>query len=397
MNLLESFYTAVEGIWANKMRSSLTMLGIIIGITSVIAVTTLGEGGQKAINEEMDKFGRNNFNVYINWDTKEEHSTDDLTVEDAEILAKISPAIEYIVPYNSSTVEMKGPKKVERVNLVATTPEYLPMLQTTVQLSKGRFFNHADDKEQRAVVVLEEALGTKLFGQMNPIGQRVRMGNNSLVVIGTYKEEKFKFDMGAETFGAFVPIRYSQSLQEEPYVQMFMGTAVDKASVDPAMQQAKQYLSRKHQKKDHYTARSMQESADQFNQLTGTLTMIFSVIAGISLVVGGVGVMNIMLVSVTERTREIGIRKALGARRGDILIQFLIESVIVCLIGGLIGVLFGLGIAALIAHFANLPPLLSWNSVIIAFAFSSAIGIFFGLYPANKAAKLDPIEALRYE
>lgn len=396
MNLLESFYTAVEGIWANKMRSSLTMLGIIIGITSVIAVTTLGEGGQKAINEEMEKFGQNNFNVYINWQTKEEQSADDLTVEDAEVLSKISPAIEYIVPYNPSTVEMKGPKKEERVNLTATTADYFAMTKT-IQVVKGRFFTHADDKEQRAVVVLEEALGSKLFGQMNPIGQRVRMGNNSLVVIGTYKEEKFKFDMGAQTFGAFVPIRYSQSLQEEPYVQMLMGTAIDKASVDPAMQQVKQYLSRKHQKKDHYRARSMQESVNQFNQLTGTLTMIFSVIAGISLVVGGVGVMNIMLVSVTERTREIGIRKALGARTGDILIQFLIESVIVCLIGGLIGVLFGLGIAALISHFANLPPLLSWNSVIIAFAFSSAIGIFFGLYPANKAAKLDPIEALRYE
>ena len=396
MNFLESFTTAVEGIWANKMRSSLTMLGIIIGITSVITVTTLGEGGQNAINQEMEKFGQNTFNVYINWETKETMSNDDLTVEDAEVLSKISPAIEYIVPYNSATIEMKGPKKEERVNLSATTSDYFAM-QKTMKVAKGRLFNSTDDKEQRAVVVLEEALGEKLFGQMNPIGQRVRWGNNSLVVIGTYTEEKFKFDMGAQTFGAFVPIRFHQTLQEEPSVQMFMGKAIDKASVTPAMQQVTQYLSRKHQKKDHYMARSMQESVDQFNQLTGTLTLIFSVIAGISLVVGGVGVMNIMLVSVTERTREIGIRKALGARRRDILVQFLIESVIVCLIGGLIGVLFGLGIAALISHFANLPPTLSWNSVFIAFGFSSAIGIFFGLYPANKAAKLDPIEALRYE
>ncbi|MDF2683914.1 MAG: peptide transporter permease [Brevibacillus sp.] len=396
MNLLESFYTAIEGIWANKMRSGLTMLGIIIGITSVIAVTTLGEGGQKAINQEMEKFGQFTFNVYTNWESKEESSPDDLTVEDAEVLGKISPAIEYIVPYNSNTVEMKGPQKEERVNITATTADYFAM-QKTLKVAKGRYFNETDDKEQRAVIVLEDALGKKLFGQMNPLGQRVRWGNNSLVVIGTYTEEKFKFDMGSQSFGAYVPIRYQLSLQEEPYVQMFMGKAKDKESIQPAMQQTTQYLARKHQKQDHYRANSMQESMDQFNQLTGTLTMIFSVIAGISLVVGGVGVMNIMLVSVTERTREIGIRKALGARRQDILIQFLIESVIVCLIGGLIGVLFGLGIAALIAHFANLPPLLSWNSVMIAFAFSSAIGIFFGLYPANKAAKLDPIEALRYE
>lgn len=396
MNLLESFTTAIEGIWANKMRSGLTMLGIIIGITSVIAVTTLGEGGQKAINQEMEKFGQFTFNVYTNWESKEEYSPDDLTVEDAEVLGKISPAIDYIVPYNYSTDVMKGPKKEERVNLTATTSDYFAM-QKTIKLARGRFFNETDDKEQRAVIVLEEALGEKLFGQMNPIGQRVRWGNNSLVVIGTYTEEKFKFDMGAQSFGAFTPIRYQLSLMEEPAVQMFMGKAKDKESIKPAMQQTTQYLARKHQKQDHYRATSMQDNMDQFNQLTGTLTMIFSVIAGISLVVGGVGVMNIMLVSVTERTREIGIRKALGARRHDILIQFLIESVIVCLIGGLIGVLLGLGIAALISHFANLPPLLSWNSVIIAFAFSSAIGIFFGLYPANKAAKLDPIEALRYE
>lgn len=396
MNVLESFYTAIEGIWANKMRSGLTMLGIIIGITSVIAVTTLGEGGRKAINQEMEKFGQFTFHVYTNWESKEEYSPDDLTVEDAEVLGKISPAIDYIVPYNSSTIEMKGPKKEERVNLTATTPDFFAM-QKTVKVASGRLFNATDDKEQRAVIVLEEALGQKLFGQMNPIGQRVRWGNNSLVVIGTYTEEKIKFDMGQQSFGAFVPIRYYLSLMEEPSVHTFMGKAKDKASIAPAMQQTTQYLARKHQKQNHYRAESMQESMDQFNQLTGTLTMIFSVIAGISLVVGGVGVMNIMLVSVTERTREIGIRKALGARRQDILIQFLIESVIVCLISGLIGVLFGLGIAALISHFANLPPLLSWNSVIIAFAFSSAIGIFFGLYPANKAAKLDPIEALRYE
>ena len=396
MNFMESFYTALEGIWANKMRSALTMLGIIIGITSVIAVTALGEGGQKAINDEMEKFGQNTFNVFINWETKEKIESDDLTIDDAAVLGRISPAIEYIVPYSGTTIELKGPKKEERANLTATTADYFN-IQKRMKVTKGRLFSDTDDKEQRAVVVLEDKLGEKLFGQMNPIGQRVRWGNNSLVVIGTYSEEKFKFDMGQETFGAVVPIQYYNSLLEEPSIHSFMGTAVDKASVNSAMQQAKQYLTRKHQKNDHYMVRSMQESVDQFNQLTGTLTLIFSIIAGISLVVGGVGIMNIMLVSVTERTREIGIRKALGARRSDILIQFLIESIIVCLIGGLVGVLCGLGIAALISHFANLPPLLSWNSVFIAFGFSSAIGIFFGLYPANKAAKLDPIEALRYE
>ncbi|MDA5109100.1 ABC transporter permease [Brevibacillus thermoruber] len=395
MNIWESFRSALEGIWANKMRSGLTMLGIVIGITSVIAVTALGEGGQKAIVSEMEKFGQNSFNVFVDFDSKEEHAPDDLTVEDADVLSKISPNIEHIVPMNQTTAMLKGPKKEERVNLYATTADF-PKVQPTVKVSRGRFFSAADDKELRAVVVLEEELAAKLFGRMNPLGQRVRMGSTSLVVIGTFKEDKFRFDM-EQSYSAYVPIRFDQSRYEEPWVSYLIGKATDKESVNAAMQQSIQYLSRKHQKEGHYRAVSMQQQVSQFNQVTGTLTMVFSVIAGISLVVGGVGVMNIMLVSVTERTREIGIRKALGARRRDILVQFLIESVIVCLIGGLIGVLLGLGTAALISYFAKLPPLMSWHSVFIAFAFSSAIGIFFGLYPANKAAKLDPIDALRYE
>ncbi|USG64874.1 ABC transporter permease [Brevibacillus ruminantium] len=397
MNFWEAFRTAIEGIWANKMRSGLTMLGIVIGITSVITVNTLGEGGQKALSSEMEKFGKNNFDIFVFWDTKEERSPDDLTVEDAETLTRISPYIEQMAPLNQSTSMIKGPKKEEKVNVYATTSNYLD-IASTIKVNKGRFFSETDDKELRGEIVIEDALAKKLFGQMNPIGQRVKMDNNkSLVVIGTFVEEKFRFD-NSDTYSAYIPIRYDLSFYKEPSISMLVGKAVDDASVNTAMKQANQYLSRKHKKEiEHYFTRSMQDSLQSFNQFTGTLTMIFSVIAGISLIVGGVGVMNIMLVSVTERTREIGIRKALGARRRDILMQFLIESVIVCLISGLIGVLLGLGAAALVSYFAKMPPLLSWNSIITAFGFSSAIGIFFGLYPANKAAKLDPIEALRYE
>ncbi len=395
MNLAESFRTALEGIWSNKLRSSLTMLGIIIGITSVIAVTALGEGGQKAVVSEIEKFGQNSFNIYVDWDSKEQPSPEDLTVEDAEVLQKISPSIEAIVPFNFGSGSLKGPKKEEAVNLYATTADILKV-QPTVKVVKGRFFSVADDKELRPVIVLEEELAKKLFGQMNPVGQRVRLKNTSVVVIGVYREDKFRFDQ-SQRLSAYIPIRFEQSFYEEPFVSSLQGKAVSKETVDQAMQHATQYLNRKHGHKNHYMARSMQQNIEEFNNLTGTLTLVFSVIAGISLFVGGIGVMNIMLVSVTERTREIGIRKALGARRKDILVQFLIESVIVCLIGGLIGVVLGLSAAALISHFAKLPPLLSWNSVFIAFGFSSAIGIFFGLYPANKAAKLDPIEALRYE
>lgn len=395
MNLLESFRIAIDGIWANKMRSGLTMLGIIIGITSVIAVNTLGEGGQQAIVKEIEKFGASSFNVMVDWNSKEEYKNTDLTIEDTEILTKASPFIEKMVPLNYGSVDIQGTKKSERTNIVATGADYLD-IQSNIRLVKGRFISRDDDIEKRSVVVLDAQTAKALFKNQNPVGKRVRMYNTSVVVIGVVQEDKFRFDM-SQSGTAYIPIRFQQTFMEEPYVSSFLGKASSKETVDQATQQTKNYLNRKHGHKDHYMVRSLQQEVSQFNQMTDMLTLVFSVIAGISLFVGGIGVMNIMLVSVTERTREIGIRKALGAQRRDILIQFLIESVIVCLIGGAVGVLLGIGLAAIIAKFANLPPFLAWDSVFLAFGFSSAIGIFFGLYPANKAAKLDPIEALRYE
>ncbi|MGC5328263.1 ABC transporter permease [Brevibacillus sp. SYSU BS000544] len=395
MNLLESFRIAIDGIWANKMRSGLTMLGIIIGITSVIAVNTLGEGGQQAIVKEIEKFGASSFNVIVDWNSKEEYKNQDLTIEDTEILTKASSFIEKMVPLNYGNADIQGPKKSERTHIIATGADYLD-IQSNIRLVKGRFLSRDDDIEKRSVVVLDAQTAKALFKNQNPVGKRVRMYNTSVVVIGVVQEDKFRFDM-SQSGTAYIPIRFHQTFMEEPYVSSFLGKASSKETVDQASQQTKNYLNRKHGHKDHYMVRSLQQEVSQFNQMTDMLTLVFSVIAGISLFVGGIGVMNIMLVSVTERTREIGIRKALGAQRRDILIQFLIESVIVCLIGGAVGVLLGIGLAAIIAKFANLPPFLAWDSVFLAFGFSSAIGIFFGLYPANKAAKLDPIEALRYE
>lgn len=395
MNLLECFYTAIDGIWANKLRSSLTMLGIIIGITSVIAVNTLGAGGQQMIVKEMEKFGTTSFNVMVDYNTKEQVDNQDLTVEDAAVLAKASPAIDKMVPINYDRRSVQGVKDSKQVSIIATQADYLK-IQGNLEMKKGRFITDADDQDQRAVIVLDEQAAKDLFPNRNPIGQRVRVFNSSVVVIGVIHEDKFSLDKG-QTGTGYIPIRFHQSFMEEPYVSYLMGKASSKETIDQAMQQSKSYLNRKHGLKDAYYTSSLMQQVSQVNQMTDILTLIFSIIAGISLFVGGIGVMNIMLVSVTERTREIGIRKALGARRRDILIQFLIESVIVCLIGGTIGVILGLGAAALISLIADLPPFLAWDSVFLAFGFSSAIGIFFGLYPANKAAKLDPIEALRYE
>ncbi|MGD8191939.1 ABC transporter permease [Brevibacillus ginsengisoli] len=395
MNWIESLRIAFDGVWSNKLRSGLTMLGIIIGIASVITVITLGQGGQQAILSQMEKMGANIFSVYTAYDSQEEQKDYDLTIEDAETLGKISPYIEHIVPLSNAMPTFHGPKKSMKASLTGTGADFLS-IQANIHVTKGRFFNEADDKEGRSVVVLDENLAKELFGKQNPIGQRMKISQTSFVIIGLTKEDKFVFDHSRGT--GYIPTRAFLSLYKDmKMVPSLMGKATSKETLEDAMRQSKQFLNRKHDHKDFYSTYSMEQSVESVNQVTGILTIVFSIIAGISLLVGGIGVMNIMLVSVTERTREIGIRKALGARRKDILIQFLIESLLVCLIGGAVGVAIGLASGAAISYFAKLPPLISWSSVLIAFGFSSAIGIFFGLYPANKAAKLDPIEALRYE
>ncbi|MGK5509968.1 ABC transporter permease [Brevibacillus formosus] len=197
--------------------------------------------------------------------------------------------------------------------------------------------------------------------------------------------------------GAYMPITFLHNMDGFRYVQTITVKAKSKETMEAAKRQTEKYLNRRHDRENYYQIDSIENALGEMDSFSGTFTTIFSVAAGIALFVGGVGVMNIMLVSVTERTREIGIRKALGARYGDIMLQFLIESMIVCLIGGTIGVLLGIGTAMFASQYVEVPPLLSWESIVIAFGFSSAIGIFFGFYPAHKAARLHPIDALRYE
>lgn len=392
MNLNESISVSIEGVWANKMRSALTMLGIIIGIASVIAVVTIAKSGEQYIMKKVESLGALTFNVDTKWGSKEVKSDNDITIEDAENLRQISPNIDQLVAVLQVSASIVGPKGTESASIKGTGAEYGDMM-SDAKIVSGRFYSPADDKEMRSVTVLDKELAGKLFKNQNPIGQRVQINNHYLLVIGLAEHSS---DSPKKGQIAYTPIRTTQQIFNDKKVGL-EGTAVDKEGLSKAMEQAVQYLNRKHKHVDHYEARSMLHESESFKQITGTITLIFVVIAGISLVVGGIGVMNIMLVSVTERTREIGIRKALGAQRKDILFQFLIESLIVCLIGGAIGTVLGIGFALLVSSLANLPPLVSWDSVIIAFGFSSAIGIFFGIYPANKAARLDPIEALRYE
>ncbi|UED74863.1 ABC transporter permease [Brevibacillus sp. DP1.3A] len=393
MNLLESFRTALEGIGTNKLRATLTMSGIIIGIMSVIAVITLGNGSQQAYTDQLEKLGATNFNVYFGWDQGSKLT--DLTVEDAYALPQQSPYIEAAVPFASYYGTIRGPKKGQDANIQGTNEDLLKV-QPNLKIVAGRYFTTREVREGKPVIVLTEKLAAGLFGREDPIGKRLTYEAASVVVIGVVREAKLMVDNGRAE-GAYTPITFLHNKDGLKMVHTVTVKAKSKETMEAAKRHTEKYLNRRHDRENYYQIDSIENALGEMDSFSGTLTTIFSVAAGIALFVGGIGVMNIMLVSVTERTREIGIRKALGARYGDIMLQFLIESMIVCLIGGTIGVLLGIGTAMFASQYVKVPPLLSWESIVIAFGFSSAIGIFFGLYPAHKAARLHPIDALRYE
>ncbi|TQR34891.1 ABC transporter permease [Brevibacillus brevis] len=395
MNLLESFRTAMEGIGTNKLRATLTMSGIIIGIMSVIAVMTLGNGSQQAYTDQLEKLGATNFSVYFGWDSRQGSKLTDLTVEDAYALPQQSPYIEAAVPFTNYFGTIRGPKKGQDASIQGTNEDLLKV-QPNLKLVAGRYFTAKEARAGKPVIVLTEKLAAGLFGREDPIGKRLTYEAASVVVIGVIREAKLMVDAGRSE-GAYVPITFLYNKDGFSYVHSITVKAKSKETMEAAKRQTEKYLNRRHDRENYYQIDSIENALGEMDSFSGTLTTIFSVAAGIALFVGGIGVMNIMLVSVTERTREIGIRKALGARYGDIMLQFLIESMIVCLIGGTIGVLLGIGTAMFASQYVDVPTLLSWESIVIAFGFSSAIGIFFGLYPAHKAARLHPIDALRYE
>lgn len=393
MELWENIRQAVQGIWTNKLRSGLTMLGIIIGIAAVIAVVAIGQGGQALLQRELEKFGTNIFYIFVDWRNNEPPTSKDFALVDVEVIKNLVPAITGLSPSQDGLAAVKGNKKSKNARIQGSNGDY-PQIRN-IEMLKGRYFSNADTKGERKVIVLEDKLAEELFGRQDPLGQRVTVKNLQVTVIGIARSNNSKLMSGLAT--AYLPFTVWQKAFGEEIIQAMEGQTSPGEDGKVAIGQAVKILERKHNTTGRYSTITMEQQMESANKITGILTMIVGGIAGISLFVGGIGVMNIMLVSVTERTREIGIRKALGARRQDILSQFLIESLVICFIGGIIGMIFGIGGAFLIAKLAKWPPLVSWTTVVVAFLFSTAVGLFFGIYPASKAAKLDPIEALRYE
>ena len=406
MRLTESIISAVNSVFNNKMRTFLTMLGIIIGISSVIMITSVGGGIKAGLNKEFDKIGSNVMAIYLKSWNADVKTSDFLTMDDVELLKSLDN-MDWVAPIcsSSATTELKNKTEVY-CNITGTTGDYVKLGK--IELAKGRFINDTDNKARTNGVVIDEWLARSIFGYTDIVGETFTADfsgvERELQVVGVLKSAednsivstygKSEIFMAYETVTEFYPT---------DYVDQIDAGVKDTGKLDETVKEVDRLLSLAHSNKDMYGVETFLSQVSIINKVINGFTLFIGFVAAISLLVGGIGVMNIMLVTVTERTREIGIRKSLGATDGNIRVQFLIEAVILSLMGGIIGVILGFseGVAAgmVISGIADMDfgARLSVPAVIATALITTAIGIIFGVYPAGKAAKMDPIEALRYE
>ncbi|MBW4546192.1 MAG: ABC transporter permease [Symplocastrum torsivum CPER-KK1] len=403
MDIVESVKMAATTLVANKLRSSLTMLGIIIGNASVIAMVGIGQGAQKLASEQFESLGPNV--LFIVPGSQETRNTTfevprTLVLEDAEAIATQVPSVKEVAAQISSRQLITYRNKNTSTTVVGTTPEYLSV--RSFDVAQGRFISEQDVRRNNQVVALGPDIAERLFGNVDPVGQQLRIKNVSFQVIGVM-ESKGSFLGDNQDDTVFVPITTLANRivgQTSPYgleVSIISISAKDPESTTAARFQVENLLRLRHKitGEDDFTVRAQEDLLQIVGTITGALTLMLTAIAAISLFVGGIGVMNIMLVSVTERTQEIGLRKAIGAREQDILVQFMIEAVILSAAGGVLGTLIGVGGVLFVGAVTPLQAGVSPVAILMAVGVSGGIGLFFGVVPAQRAAKLDPIVALR--
>jgi putative ABC transport system permease protein len=403
MNIVESMQMAGKTLLSNKLRSALTMLGIVIGNASVITMIGVGEGGQKFVNKQLESLGPNVLFVIPGNRETQRISNDvpkNLVLEDAEAIASQVPTIAGVSPELNGRYVANYRNRNTNVNIIGTTPSF-PRVRE-FDTATGRFFTDIDMKRNNQVTVLGANLAERLFGTTNPVGKQLRIKNATFQVIGVLEPKGSS--LGADyDEAALVPITTSANRlvgRNSPYgiaLNYIVASARDSNSVDAAEFQITNLLRLRHKviNEDDFTIRTQKDALQTLGQITGALTIMLAAVAGISLFVGGIGIMNIMLVSVTERTQEIGLRKAIGATEQDILSQFIIEAIILSAAGGLVGTAVGVSGIMLVSALTPLQAGISPVAIALAVGVSGGIGLFFGVVPARRAAQLDPIVALR--
>ena len=407
MNLPAILKVAFRALGRNKLRTALTMLGIVIGVGAVIVLVSIGQGAQSMVLDQISSMGSNMIfimpgNMSFGGASMGLGAASTLTDEDVFAMDREIPTIAAASPIVNASGQMVFGNQNWFVRIQGSNEKFPQIREWKIE--QGEFFTDADVRSASRVVVLGKTVGDKLFPGIDPIGQTIRVRNLPFRVVGVLAAKGQSMVGQDQDDTAVMPYTTVQRKllgQQIPSINQAMISSVSQQASGVTQTQIAGLLRQRHKipqgQPDDFMVRNMTDAAQTFEQLTTIMTLLLGSIAAISLVVGGIGIMNIMLVSVTERTREIGIRMAVGARPNSVRMQFLMESVTLSLMGGLIGVIIGGGLAAIVSKVLGWPTLVSALSVLISFAFATVIGVFFGYYPAHKAAALDPIEALRYE
>jgi putative ABC transport system permease protein len=405
MKTLNIFLSAFRALQRNKMRSFLTMLGIIIGVGAVIAMLAIGQGAETSVKDQIAALGTNVLMIFPGSQQQGgirsgAGTMTTLTEDDALAMPKECSAIAFVSPGTRTSGQVIAGDMNWATGVEGGSADYLSIRSWSV--SDGDFFTEADVKTAGKVCVLGQTVADNLFPDTSPIDQTVRIRSVPFKVIGVLTK-KGQNAMGQDQ-DDIVIVPYTtvlKRLTHSTFLRYILASATSQGTMSLAQDQISELLRIRHKLNasdaDDFTIRNQNDIANTAEATTKILTVLLASIASVSLLVGGIGIMNIMLVSVTERTREIGIRMSIGARGRDILTQFLIEALVLSLLGGIIGIIFGVSGSALISHIAKWPAIITPFSIILSFGFSFVIGIFFGYYPARKAAMLNPIDALRYE
>ena len=402
--LVNAFLIAIKEIKRNLLRSFLTILGIVIGVASVIAMVMIGDGTTANVQQSISKLGTNMLTLRVGQERRgpprEDNSAKPFTEDDINAIKNELQNIKAVAAENSTKMNIVFGNKSTASSVVGTSNDYFTIKGW--ELTDGRSFDESELNSGKQICIIGTTIVKQLFGDENPIGVNIRLKNISCNVIGVLKSK------GAAAFGndqdeiVIVPLKmYQQKIKGSKDISSILisiteGKYIENAKVEiTALMQERRAV--KLDEPDNFHIRDMQDLLSTMTSTTTMLTYLLGSIAGISLLVGGIGIMNIMLVSVTERTREIGTRLAIGAMENEVLLQFLVEAIVLSTLGGIIGIFLGLGIGYVVVGVMNLPFILNTQIVLISFFFSTLIGVFFGYFPARKAARLNPIDALRYE